>query len=98
MQMREILVGSAVDDQPVTVLSQLEFLNQALYCAEQVGQKNRIHRVQIFEAGDSLLRDEQNMEWICWLWMVKGQQRIRLAQAFDRNGETHVGEYPTNET
>ena len=98
MQMRKILELSAVDNQSVAALRQVELFGKTLHCAEQVGQKNRIHRVQIFEAGDSLLRDEQNMEWICWLWMVKGQQRIRLAQAFDRNGETHVGEYPTNET
>lgn len=94
MQMREILILPAVDDQPIG--GELEFSNKRLHDSEQVGKKSR-SRVELHQAGNCPSGYEHHMKRIGWFRMIKRQQRIRLAQAPGRDGERHVGKNPTGD-
>jgi hypothetical protein len=57
MQLREILVVSAVDDQPIG--REVRFLYEALNGGIQVAEKLSIPGIKLFERSDSFLRDKQ---------------------------------------
>lgn len=95
MQVRKILVLSGVDDKPVGF--QLEFLHEALDSRIQICEKGGIARVEISQRLHLLLGDDDEVKFIAGRWMMERDQVRCLAQAFDGDGETHIGEYPADE-
>jgi len=94
MQLREILILPAVDDQ--TIGGEVEFLYQALHGRIQVGEKGGIGWIEILQRNDSPLRHEQDVEWMRRLRMMERQQRLCLAQTFNGDRKTHVGKDPAD--
>lgn len=62
MQLREILIVAAVDDQPIG--REMKFLYQALNGGIQVAEKFSIPGIKLLERSDSFLRDKQYVEWV----------------------------------
>ena len=78
MQLRKILVVSAVDDQPIG--REMRFLYEALDGGIQVAEKFSIPGIKLFERSDSFLRDKQYVKWIRGLRVMERQECVRFAQ------------------
>ena len=95
MQMRKILILSAIDDEAICL--EVEFFDQALHCGVQVCQESGVLRIKICQRLDLSLRNKEQMNLIAWRRMLKRNQVRRLAEAGDWEEKTHMGEYPTDE-
>lgn len=95
MQLREILKPSAVDDQPVGL--EIEFPDKALNGREQIGKKGGVVGIEFREGFYPPLGDDQHVKRIGGGRMMKRKQVRGLAEAPDREEETHAGEDPTDE-
>src|SRR5687768_11423777 len=95
MQLRKILNFSAVDNQ--TIGGELKFIDKHLDSGIQIGEKRCICCIKIFQCCDGLLRHQQDMKRIRWLWMMKGQQSICLTHSLYRDNKTHMGKDPANQ-
>lgn len=95
MQMWKILVLPAVDDEPVGF--EIVFLYEALDCGIQICEKSGIAGVEISQRLHLLFRDDDEVQFMAGRWMMESYQVRCLTQAFDRDGEAHVGKYPTDE-
>ena len=95
MQMWKILVLSAVDDEPIGF--QLEFFHEALDCGIQIREKSGIAGVELSQRLHLLFRDDDEVQFMAGRWMMESYQVRCLTQAFDGDGEAHVGKYPTDE-
>ena len=93
--MRKILIFPAVDNK--TVGFKIEFLYKALHGGIQVGKEGGVCRVEVGQSLDLPLGDEKQMNLITGRRMLKRNQVRGLAEAFDWDGETHVGEDPADE-
>jgi hypothetical protein len=96
VQLRYILISTAIGDQAVAALVQMKLAHQALHGLDQVAQEISGLRWYIEQAGVALFGYQQYMEWIAWLGMMKGDERFGLAQALNRQQETHVRKHPTD--
>lgn len=91
MQMREFLVLPTVDDQPVG--RQLIFGNQALDGGDDVRQEG-IGWIKLRKGTDGSFWEKDDVERVFRPGMKKGQQGIRLPQAFDGEDKGHVVQHP----
>ncbi len=95
MQLREILVVSAVDDQPIG--REMKFLYKALNGGIQVAEKYSIPGIKLLERSDSFLRDKQYMKCIRGFRVREGQECVRFTQPPDWDGKAHMLKYPADE-
>lgn len=95
MQMREVLVLPAVDDEAVGF--EIEFLHEALDSGIQIREKGGVARVKVCQRVDLSLWDEEQVKLMAGRRMLKRNQVRGLAEAFDGEGEAHVGENPADE-
>ena len=94
MQVREILVFTSVDDQPVG--AQMEFRNQTLDGFDQVRQE-WVRWFQVRKGTDILFRDEDHMKGMGWFRMMENQQCFRHTQFFGRDEKAHVFNHPSGQ-
>ena len=89
--MGEILVFTAVGDQTIATLFEVEFGYQALYRGEEVGEKGRIAGGQIGEGRNGSFGDEQDMQRVIGPGVMESQEGFSFAQAANGESEAHVG-------
>ena len=97
MQLRDVLVHTAVGDQAIAAFLQLELSDQALHGQGQLAQEGRVGDGQIHERGIGPFGRQQDVQRVAGLWVMKGDQGFGLTQALDRDGKTHVPEHPTDQ-
>ena len=80
MQIREILIFAAVDDQTITVIIQFklpdQFLNGGEYIAQEIKIAGWVERAQ---TGDGFFGHQQDVQRVTWGRVVKGQKSVCLA-------------------
>lgn len=90
MQMRKVLVLSAVDDQPVGF--EVEFFHEALDGGKQVREKGGVGRVKVCQCLNLPLWDDEQVNLVTGRGVMESDQARGLAEAFDGEEETHAGE------
>ena len=75
----------------------MKFIYQGLNGGKYLGQKSRIVWIEFCQRLDGFLRHDQDMEWICGLWVTKRDQCFRLMDALNRQEKIHSGDYPTGQ-
>ena len=70
--MREVLIFSAVDDDPIGF--KMEFIHKALGGGVQIRQKGGVLRVEAGERIHLPLGDDEHMKLIAWRRMMKRYQ------------------------
>ena len=58
MQLRKILILSAVDDQTIAAFGKMKFIHQTLHGGIEVGEKSRVGWIQLYQRLNRLLRDD----------------------------------------
>ena len=95
VQLREILIVAAVDDQPIG--RKMKFLYKALNGGIQIAEKFSIPGIKLLERSDSFLRDKQYVKCVRGLWVMERQECVRFAQPPDRDGKAHMLKHPADE-
>jgi len=95
MQVRKILIFAAVDDEPIGF--EVKFLYETLYGGIQVCQEGAVVWVKVCQCLHLPLGDDKQMNLIAGRRMLKRNQVRGLTEALDWDGETHMGENPTDE-
>jgi hypothetical protein len=96
MQMREVLIFSAVDDE--TIGFEMEFIHKALDGGVQVRQKGGVLRVEAGEGIHLPLWEDEHVDLIAWRRVMKRKQVRGLTEAINWDEKTHVGENPADKS
>ena len=96
MQMREVLIFSAVDNE--TIGFQLKLVHETLGGGVQVRQKGGVLRVEAGEGIHLPFLEDEHVDLIAWRRMMKRNQVRGLTEAVDWDEKTHVGEYPADKS
>ena len=96
MQMREVLIFSAVDDE--TIGFEMEFIHKALDGGVQVRQKGGVLRVEAGKGIHLQFREDEHVDLIAWRRVMKRKQVRGLTEAIHWDEKTHVGEYPADKS
>jgi len=91
MQMWKFLVFPAIDNQPVR--SQMILSNQTLCGSDEVRQE-WVGRLQLRKRPDSFFWNDDNVEWVIWLWVKKSQQGVHLTYAFNGDEKGGMVQHP----
>lgn len=90
MQMRKILILSAVDNEAVSL--EVKFFHEALDGGKQICEKGGVGRVKFCQSLNLPLWDDEQVKLVTGRRVMESDQARGLAQAFDGKQETHVGE------
>jgi hypothetical protein len=97
-QLGDLLVFAVVGDQPVSLIFQAKFLYQQRNALEKVDQKILILNGDRGWSRDRPFGDDQYVERVSWLWLVKSHQRPGFKQPLDWDQKAQLSEYPGDET
>ena len=97
MQLRKILIFSAVDDETIRAFGEMMFSHKALNGSVKVGEKGSVVWVNIHQGRDGFPGDDYDMKFVRGSGMVKSHQGFGLMQSFNRDNETHMSKDPTDE-
>ena len=82
-------VGSVVEDQPVTILPETEFVGDFRGLQHQVSKDLVIFGLGLGNARNGLLRDDQNMRRCLWFDVAEGDHEVVL---IDDSGGDFAGD------
>jgi hypothetical protein len=84
MQLRNILVIPAIEDQAIPNVIKGELIDQDPDRSEKVQEVFIILIIQVIQSADRCLWNQQNMQRVARFWMVEGEGVVRLKQSLYR--------------
>ncbi len=88
--MRKVLILPAVDDQTVAFISQPKLVDETLRRADEISHEDGIVGIEGPKIREFQLRHQQNVDGIAGFGVLKGDQGIGFAQAFNRQHKTDL--------
>lgn len=76
MELRHILVITAVGDETVACVVEVEFLHEALHSYHEVYQKIGVAWFEGHHAANLAFGYDEDVQWVAGLGVIEGQQKI----------------------
>ena len=95
VELRDVLVRAAVGDQAVAFLFEAKLLDQAPNGTIEVDHEFCVGLIEIGEAANGALGQQQDVQGVAGAWMVKGQQVGSIDQPLNRDYEAHMCTHKT---
>ena len=94
MQLGDILVITAVGNEAVAGVIEVELLDEALHGCHQVYQEISIGGLEGHHAADLAFGDDENVERVAGLGVVEGEQQVCFTETIDGDSKAHVCKQP----